>query len=298
MAGGGVSAEDLAITDDRYGMTLRLLACHCGFRFADPAELPDLLALYGELDDPGYTDGEGPRRSQQRALLDAVRRHAPHARTLLDVGAASGLLVAEAVAAGMEATGIEPSETLSSGARSSGLDVLTGALPDPALDGRTFDVVTLVDVIEHVPDPVGLLRAARAHVAEDGLLLVVTPDAAAVVARLLRRRWWHLRIAHIGYFTRPTLTAALAEAGLHPVRWWRPGWVFEGGYLAERFGRYVPGVRPLVARAGDRPLLRRTLPLNPRDSLAVLATPPGATGQVGRRPSSWRGSGGLWSGNS
>jgi hypothetical protein len=146
-------------------------------------------------------------------------------------------------------------------------------LPLPGLDGRQFDVVTLVDVVEHVADPVALLRTARAHVAPDGAVLVVTPDIASVAARALGKRWWHLRLAHVGYFDRATLTDALTRAGLVPVRWWRPGWVFEVGYLAERLSTYMPPVERLVDRAGDAPVLHRTIPLNPRDSLAVIARP-------------------------
>jgi SAM-dependent methyltransferase len=264
---------DLAITDRRYGTTLGILECRCGFRFADPVELPDLVALYASLDDPAYEEGADARGAQQRALLARVRRERPGARTLLDVGAASGLLVAEAQARGLDAVGVEPSAALASRAVAHGLDVRTGVLPLPELDGRQFDIVTLVDVVEHVADPVPLLRAARDHVAPDGVMLVVTPDIASVAARALGKRWWHLRLAHVGYFDRATLTDALTRAGLFPMRWWRPGWVFEVRYLAERLSTYVPPVERLVERVGDAPVLHRTIPLNPRDSLAVIARP-------------------------
>ncbi len=201
---------DLAITDRRYGTTLELLECGCGFRFADPGELRDLDALYGALDDPAYEEGADARGAQQRALLARVLREQPSARSLLDVEAASGLLIAEAGARGIEAVGVEPSAPLASGARARGLDVRTGVLPLAELDGRRFDVVTLVDVVEHVADPVALLRAARAQVADDGVVLVVTPDIASLAARVLGKRWWHLRVAHVGYFDRATLTDALA----------------------------------------------------------------------------------------
>ena len=268
---GVLEPGDLAITDRRYGTTLGLFECRCGFRFADPGELPDLDALYGALDDPAYEDGADARSTQQRALLARVRRERPAARTLLDIGAASGLLVAAAQTSGLDAVGVEPSATLAARARADGLDVHTGVLPLSELAGRRFDIVTLVDVVEHVADPVRLLRSARDHVADDGAVLVVTPDAASVAARALGKRWWHLRIAHVGYFDRTTLADALARAGLVPVQWWRPGWVFEVGYLAERLATYVPPLERLVRRAGDAPVLHRTIPLNPRDSLAVIA---------------------------
>ena len=138
---------------------------------------------------------------------------------------------------------VEPSAALSAEAREQGLEVLTGVLPHPEIADRRFDAVTLVDVIEHVPDPVELLRLARLQVAPGGCVFVVTPDIASLAARALGRRWWHLRLADVVYFTRATLTRALDAAGFVPEAWWRPGWVFEVGYLTERLGEYVAAGR-------------------------------------------------------
>jgi 2-polyprenyl-3-methyl-5-hydroxy-6-metoxy-1,4-benzoquinol methylase len=262
--------DDLAITDHRYGTTLELVACTCGFRFAPESAHIDLVALYAGLDDPGYEESADARRLQQRALLAAVRRAVPDARSLLDVGAASGLLVEEAERAGLVATGVEPSERLASTARERGLHVVTGTLADLP-DGEAYDIVTLVDVIEHVSDPVGLLRDAAGRMSGGGCVLVVTPDLASVAARVLRDRWWHLRLAHVGYFTRATLSRALALAGLVPETWWRPGWTFEIGYLGERVGEYVPPARWVTRKAAGWAVLGWTIPLNVRDSWAVIA---------------------------
>jgi len=270
---GDLVPEDLAITDSRYGTTLAILECPCGFRFADPRTVPDLVALYEALDDTAYRDTADVRRVQQRTLVRDLLRRQPATRTLLDVGAANGLLVDEATRAGLQAVGVEPSEALSAEARERGVDVLTGVLPHPDLADRRFDAVTLIDVIEHVPDPVELLQLARAHVAADGCVFVVTPDIASVAARALGRRWWHLRLAHVVYFTRATLTRALEVAGFVPETWWRPGWVFEVGYLTQRVGEYVPPVGKIAARYDDSSVMHRSVPLNLFDSLAVVARP-------------------------
>jgi len=267
----GLASGDLAITDRRYGTTLALRECVCGFRFADPRAVPDLVALYRDLDDPAYEAGEATRLAQQRALLERACRAAPGARSLLDVGAANGLLVEAAGAAGLDAAGVEPSASLAAAARRRGVDVRTGVLPLAELGERRFDLVTCIDVIEHVTDPVALLHACRERLAPGGRLLVVTPDAASVLARVLGRRWWHLRLAHVGYFTRRTLTDALRRAYLAPERWWRPGWVFEAGYLVERVGAYVPPIGRIGARARHARAMRAAVPLNLFDSLGVIA---------------------------
>jgi len=232
---------DLRITDARYGTTLALARCSdCGFVFADDPRTPHLPELYAALDDPDYESGEESRARQMRWLLtECLERH-PSAVTLLDVGAASGLLVREAAHRGLRAVGVEPSARLSARARALGADTLTGILPHPDLAGRTFDLVLLVDVVEHVTDPVDLLASAAAALAPGGLLVVVTPDLGSLTARLLGPRWWHFRVAHVGYFSRRSFRAAAARARLRVVDERRALWFFPVGYLAERLTRYFP----------------------------------------------------------
>jgi SAM-dependent methyltransferase len=275
---GSVSPEDLRITDARYGLTLDLARCrHCGFRFADSEDVARLDHLYADLDDPGYEQSQTPRRLQMEWLVRTVRERHPAAKTAVDVGAATGLLVAEARRAGLDADGVEPSRTLSELARRhNGVPVLTGVLPHPDLLGRSFDVVFLVDVIEHVAEPLQLLERCAELLAPDGLLLVVTPDVASLAARALGRRWWHFRIAHVGYFDRRSLALALERAGLRAEGWLRARWFFDVAYLASRLESYLP-VGPLNRLAQRTPGLRRlyrsVIPVNLFDSYAVLARP-------------------------
>jgi 4-hydroxybenzoate polyprenyltransferase/SAM-dependent methyltransferase len=267
---------DLHITDGRYGLTLTLVRCEsCGFRFADDPNVGRLTALYGELDDPGYEASEESRALQMRWLVSLVRDVRPDARSALDVGAASGLLVAEAVRQGFEAIGVEPSRKLAAEARERhGVEVLAGVLPHPALAGRRFDVIFLVDVIEHVADPAAIVRQCRAHLADDGVLLVVTPDAGSVAARALGSRWWHYRLAHVGYFERRSLDMLLRAEGLTVRRRKRAKWFFSVDYLATRAEAYLP-VAGFNRFARRNPALgwlyRRVIPLNLFDSFAWLA---------------------------
>jgi SAM-dependent methyltransferase len=80
------------------------------------------------------------------------------------------------------------------------------------------DVVTAVEVLEHVLDPVAELRAMRALLKPGGLLLVTTGNAGAHSADLARWRYVVPEI-HISFFEPRTLALAFAQAGLraeHP----------------------------------------------------------------------------------
>jgi 2-polyprenyl-3-methyl-5-hydroxy-6-metoxy-1,4-benzoquinol methylase len=270
-----LTADDLRITDSRYGVTLALWRCRrCGFIFAGDADPRELAALYEQLSDPDYLESQEPRARQTEWLLEHVLRTKPDARTLLDIGAGTGLLVAEAQRRNLIAVGVEPSRALTeSGRRSHGVDLLQGLFPHPQLAGRTFDVVCLVDVIEHLADPMQMLHGCAAVLSPDGVLVVVTPDIGSLTAALLRKRWWHYRLAHVGYFNRKSLRRAAALAGLTPVAAFRPRWFLTVEYIATRLERYVPiGGLNRLARRHDvlRRVYRQVVPLNPRDSMLVM----------------------------
>jgi 2-polyprenyl-3-methyl-5-hydroxy-6-metoxy-1,4-benzoquinol methylase len=244
---------DLAITDSNYGATLALRRCReCSFIFAEGGDLSQLLGLYEKLSDPGYEGSQDSRELQMHWLIDRALAARPGAKTLLDIGAASGLLVKLAREQGLEAQGIEPShELVAAAARLYGVELIQGSVPHERLLGSRFDVIFLADVIEHVPDPVGLLRDARLLLAADGVLVVATPDVGSLVRRLLGKRWWHFRLAHVGYFDAASLGEACNRAGLAVTSRYRAKWFFRVSYLAERVLRYLP------LRAAER-LLRTT----------------------------------------
>ena len=267
--------ENLQITDASYGLSWPMERCErCGFVFAPAALSADLVALYTRMSDPEYVKGRDSRLRQMRWLLDIGRKYCPRARTLLDVGAAAGLLVREAQAAGLDPIGVEPSDALAVAARSvNKANVLHGVLPHADLRGRQFDLVYLVDVVEHVTDPVGLLRHAQAMLQSDGVLVVVTPDISSLAARLMGSRWWHYRPAHVCFFNHQSMSAASLNLSLTIQSAVRAKWFFEVGYLATRAEQYLP-VRWLNGFASRVPpvssVYRWTIPVNLHDSTVFV----------------------------
>ena len=204
---------DLAITDSRYGTTLALHRCRrCSFIFAEGGDLAELLGLYEQLlSDPGYEGtrfADAPDDMAHRARVGPRRRKdaARHQRRCCR-------FPSSVRASRPDAQGVEPSRELVAAARRlHGVDLIQGTVPHEALAAARFDIVLLADVIEHVADPVALLRAAGALVAPGGVLMVVTPDVESVARRLLGKRWWHFRLAHVGYFDKRSLGEVPARA--------------------------------------------------------------------------------------
>jgi SAM-dependent methyltransferase len=261
---GPLDSRHFSITDSHYGTTAAIYKCpDCGF--LQCAEMAEVLSFYEKLEDQDYEAGRAERSLQSRGILDVLRRIQPGGR-LLDIGAGTGMLVEQALQMGYRAEGIEPSQWLHSVARRRNLPVHLGTFPAPETTGR-FDAITLIDVIEHVPNPVELLRGIAANLADAGYAIIVTPDVGSLAARILKWRWWHFRIAHIGYFDKRTLYRSLQRAGLRPVLLARPGWFFTADYLWARVRRYLPA----FLRLGTPRFLRRiVIPLNLRDSWLVV----------------------------
>lgn len=200
--------------------------------------------------------------------MKVVARNQTRGR-LLDVGAATGILVKEALRLGYDAQGVEPSRYLQKCAEAREIPVLLGVLPHESLGGP-FDIATLIDVIEHVSDPVGLLREIRQLLVPNGVCIIVTPDVSSVAAKLLGRRWCHYRIAHIGYFCRATLELAAGNAGLRVIDTHRVVGHLPVGYVLARMERYLGLIRWIKF---PTTLQKWVIPLNLRDSTLAVCVP-------------------------
>ena len=152
--------------------------------------------------------------------LRTIERYASKGR-LLDVGCATGFFLDLARRQGWEVLGSEVSDFCARWARERfDLDVRLGILQDLAFDSQSFDVITMWDVIEHVPDPSAELREVHRILRDGGLLSLITPDVGSLVARLLGSRWEEFRRVreHIYFFSRRTMTQTLRKAGFHVLK--------------------------------------------------------------------------------
>jgi SAM-dependent methyltransferase len=145
----------------------------------------------------------------------AVMRHKAQGR-LLDVGCATGdFMDVMRQYPGWEVAGVELSAYASQYAREKlGLDVKTGTLEQAGFSEASFDVITLWDVLEHVPDPLGVLRLSYRLLRPGGVLVINTPNLESLDARLFRAYWIGYELPrHLYVFSRRTMLALLAKAG-------------------------------------------------------------------------------------
>ncbi len=249
----------------------------CGLVYVTPRLTGQALidiydADYWKSQDPklrGYADYASESslylKTFQKRMALVNRWVRPGAR-VLDVGCAAGYFLRVMAENGHDVHGVELSEPIAKeaiaalGADRVHIGTLDDAVKAKDYAPQSFDLITLWDVIEHVPDPQSVLRRIRE---------LLKPGA-----RLLGRRWHHYKHhEHLFHFTPGTADRLLAECGFRTLE---TGASYAGKYvsfafLAERAGKLgrVPGL--LAKPLG---LLRScNLYVNPRDEIIVIAEP-------------------------
>src|SRR4051794_27220021 len=179
-------------------------------RLPAPAESLDYDDYYhaGNLEVPAFVHS---RLDELVGTFEQERRLG----TWLDVGCGAGTLLEAIQGRGWQAIGTEVSHGAAEAVGARGFDVRVGELPELGLAEGGFDVVSMVEVVEHVPDPRGLLAQALPLLRPGGTLYVTTPHGRGISARLLRSGWSVVAPPeHLQLFSVPGLRRATAVAGL------------------------------------------------------------------------------------
>lgn len=200
----------------------RLLACTvCGHLISQIGEADYLAALTKFDTATGTLPGDASQtRHDQRA-----RRLFARLRTLLDlppgqpfrlldVGCSSGALLLSAKKEGIEAEGVEPATRAAEAARAAGLTVFAGTLDDARYPPGRFQAVTMMEVIEHLPRPIDVMREIWNILVPGGILVIGTGNADSWTVSVMRERWDYFHVGryggHISFFT-PSSVARLAD---------------------------------------------------------------------------------------
>lgn len=108
---------------------------------------------------------------------------------LLDIGCGAGVFLRFAAHGGWLAEGLEPDENAAKAARSCGLTIQVGGLPETNYDENYFDAVTLNHVIEHLHDPIKGMQEVFRILCPGGLAVVSTPNLDSLTHKIYGRNW-------------------------------------------------------------------------------------------------------------
>jgi 2-polyprenyl-3-methyl-5-hydroxy-6-metoxy-1,4-benzoquinol methylase len=248
-------------TDGEYRATdemFRYLRCAaCGVLFIDPVPRSRLAEIYPS----NYYSFANPsdslvqrikRRLDARLFRRLLRRVSGKSLSVLDVGGGAGwelswLRDLDPRIRSTQVVDLDPGAEQT--ARANGHDYFCGRVEDFATD-KKFDLVLLLNLIEHVEDPGAVLRKMRALLSPDGLLLIKTPNTDSLDARLFRHHNWagYHCPRHWVLFARPSLTALAETSGLQVTefRYTQGAPFWAASIIFRLFAASVTKERPVV----------------------------------------------------
>lgn len=260
-----------------FGGRLRIVECRvCGLRYLNPA--PDVRDLGHIYNYDVYEDSTNNNPSLMEHFYQKLVAHQPSLHTVMEIGCGTGEFLALLEGRGLETAGVEFADS-STRVKFKGR-LYIGRMEDIDVPPSSFDAVLLLNVIEHLSDPVAVLHKIRTMLRPGGVLLLRHPNSdlfyfapyryTVEFGKYLAHRWLHLRgrktrftllgfqNQHLFYLNRRLSERMLSEAGLDvvdfstadPYNRSRIGKAFKSGRLVEAG---IAGVRHLLSSAGLGP---------------------------------------------
>ncbi len=165
-----------------------------------------------------YQGQEGPnpkdlkvQTARAQVALDFIRQRVKSSNPILDIGCSTGVLLQQFQAFYQcRACGVEPGNLYRQYAQSLGLEVFSSLVDLQQAEASQFNLVSMMHVLEHLPNPVEYLQNLRENFLEpDGWLLLEVPNLYAHDC---------FEVAHLVSFSAHTLTQVVRKAGFRVVQ--------------------------------------------------------------------------------
>jgi len=179
----------------------------------------------------------------ERELMER-KDHSQDRPRVLDVGCATGALLAFLRERGWQATGAEISPSAEYARDKRGLDIRSMSVEDCRFPAGFFDVVLASHLIEHLNNPRAFLREVGRILCPGGHFILTTPNIDGFQARIFGNRWRAAIFDHLYLFSVRTLRAMLKTEGFAVEG------VYTWGGLA--VGTAPPPLKRLADRAAKR----------------------------------------------
>jgi SAM-dependent methyltransferase len=181
----------------------------CGMWITSPRPVRGDISLV-------YPDSYVPYRTERHAPVLSTPQ--AYRGTILDIGCGTGKYLEFARKQGWSGTGVELSAAAARVAAARGFDVTVGDALLVDLPLNAFDRVHCAHVLEHVHDPLQLLRRMRGVVKESGVVEVTVPNRNSLGCILFRSYWHGLELPrHLFHFRQSDIYALAERADLEVI---------------------------------------------------------------------------------
>ncbi|MCE9598072.1 MAG: class I SAM-dependent methyltransferase [Spirochaetia bacterium] len=183
-----------------------------------PERLEDLYSedYYSGKADYTYKDERKQERFERfvwKARLNRIKEFVPAPADFLDVGCAYGGLALEAASMGYSSQGLDLSGHAVNEAKKRGLKAKQGRITDGLFAPRSIDIVTMIEVIEHLEDPQASLAELSRMIRPGGLLVIQTANFEGQQAKRGGSNYHYYLPGHLFYFSKSNLTRLLRANG-------------------------------------------------------------------------------------
>ncbi|MBM4364224.1 MAG: class I SAM-dependent methyltransferase [Deltaproteobacteria bacterium] len=214
----------------------RLVRCRgCNLQYVNPRPTGEALGVHYPKEYFGYEkpeDAAWPMREillsfargiarRRLGYIEAVTGRIQAGQQLVDVGCGvNGLLRTIREERGVVGLGVDFKPEVVDYVRNTlKMPIVEGTLANAGLETGRFDLMTLLEYIEHEPDPASVLTEARRVIKTGGHLCIEIPHPTGWVARTFGRHWWNLDVPrHLVFYDPETLGKQLALAGFDLVK--------------------------------------------------------------------------------
>lgn len=147
-------------------------------------------------------------------IMAVVEKFSAKKTKMLDIGSNNGQLMFSAIRQGWDANGIEVNAELAAESIEKGLNAIHGYFPDDMPNAwGDFDLISMLDVLEHIEQPLAFLKGVSSHLKTGGLAVVQVPNFDSLIVRLESAANSNFCHGHWSHFKLDTLDKTMEKAG-------------------------------------------------------------------------------------
>jgi 2-polyprenyl-3-methyl-5-hydroxy-6-metoxy-1,4-benzoquinol methylase len=222
----GKKKQDFLYSIKKWEKPFKIVRCSCGLMFVNPRPSEEFMNQF--YDDNYYRgrmayrpseksdNGEQKQRFKRNVEMFISKQRKREKGRYLDVGCAMGHYVRIFQDMKWDATGIDVSQYSTQYAKDVWkVNVITGDVIKAGFPAKYYDIITMLDVIEHLLNPREVLVELERILKENGILVISTPNIGSFVAKIRKENWWGYKDeGHLHFFSLTSLQKMLATTGM------------------------------------------------------------------------------------